>query len=300
MTSHYNQNINGWIILDKPQGISSNQALRKIQYLLHAKKAGHIGTLDPFATGVLPLAFGEATKLIPYLEGTEKTYDFTLKFGTATTTDDIEGEISETSEVIPSKDEILNILPEFTGNITQIPPKYSAIHINGERAYTLARKNAKFDIPPRQITIKSLTLNAYNSELGEAKLTVTCSKGTYIRTLGHDIAKKLNTCGHLTALRRTQNGFFDLSHTILLDNLKNILYKDGGVLPLLPVETFLCDIAVIALTEAEALKLKSGQTIDSDRFNIKNKLNAACYNDKLIALVELEDNTLKPIRVFNI
>jgi tRNA pseudouridine55 synthase len=300
MTSHYNQNINGWIILDKPQGISSNQALRKIQYLLHAKKAGHIGTLDPFATGVLPLAFGEATKLIPYLEGTEKTYDFTLKFGIGTTTDDIEGEISETSEVIPSKDEILNILPEFTGNITQIPPKYSAIHINGERAYTLARKNAEFDIPPRQITIKSLTLNAYNSELGEAKLTVTCSKGTYIRTLGRDIAKKLNTCGHLTALRRTQNGFFDLSHTILLDNLKNILYKNDGVLPLLPVETFLCDITVIALTEAEALKLKSGQTIDSDRFNIKNKLNAACYNDKLIALVELEDNTLKPIRVFNI
>ena len=300
MSSHYNQNINGWIILDKPQGISSNQALRKIQYLLHAKKAGHIGTLDPFATGVLPLAFGEATKLIPYLEGTEKTYGFTLKFGIATTTDDTEGEISETSNIIPSKDEILTVLPQFIGNITQIPPKYSAIHINGERAYTLARQNADFDIPPRQITIKELTLNEYNQEQCEAKFTVTCSKGTYVRTLGHDIAHKLNTCGHLTALRRTKNGFFDLSHTILLDNLKNILYKDGGVLPLLPVETFLCDITVIALTEAETLKLKSGQAIDSNRFNLKKEINAACLNGKLIALVKLEGNTLKPIRVFNI
>lgn len=300
MSSHYNQNINGWIILDKPQGISSNQALRKIQYLLHAKKAGHIGTLDPFATGVLPLAFGEATKLIPYLEGSEKTYDFTLKFGVATTTDDTEGEISDTSNIIPSKDEILNILPQFIGNISQIPPKYSAIHINGERAYTLARKNADFDIPPRQITIKELTLNEYNQKQCEAKFTVTCSRGTYVRTLGHDIAQKLNTCGHLTALRRTKNGFFDLSHTILLDNLKNILYKNSGVSPLLPVETFLCDITVIALTEAESLKLRSGQVIDSNRFNLKNKINAACLNGKLIALVKLEGNTLKPIRVFNI
>ena len=300
MTSHYNQNINGWIILDKPQGISSNQALRKIQYLLHAKKAGHIGTLDPFATGVLPLAFGEATKLIPYLESKEKTYEFTLKFGKNTSTDDTEGQVTETSTNIPTKEEILTILPQFIGNIAQIPPKYSAIHINGERAYTLARQNADFDIPPRQITIKELTLNSYNQELNEALFTVTCSKGTYVRTLGHDIAQKLNTCGHLEALRRTKNGFFDLSHTILLDNLKNILYKDGGVLPLLPVETFLCDITVIALTVAETLKLKSGQAIDSKRFNLTKEIIAACYNDKLIALVSPQGNTLKPIRVFNL
>ena len=300
MSSHYNQNVNGWIILDKPQGISSNQALRKVQYLLHAKKAGHIGTLDPFATGVLPLAFGEATKLIPYLEGTEKTYEFTLKFGITTTTDDTEGEVIETSNNIPRKEEILAILPQFIGNITQIPPKYSAIHINGERAYTLARKNADFSIPPRQITIKQLSLNKYNPELKEAELSVTCSKGTYVRTLGRDIAEKLNTCGHLSALRRTKNGFFDLSHTILLDNLKNMLYKSTGVSPVQPVETFLCDITVIALTDAEALKLKSGQTIDSKRFNITKEIVAACYNDRLIALVAFQDNNLKPIRVFNL
>jgi len=299
MSSHYNKDINGWIVLDKPQGLGSNQVLRKIQYLLQAKKAGHIGTLDPFATGVLPLAFGEATKLIPYLEGTQKTYEFTLKFGTATTTDDTEGEICATSDKIPNQDEIEKILPQFTGEITQIPPKYSAIHINGERAYDLARQGKEFEIPSRKIKIYELLLKDYRKDKKEADFEVTCSKGTYIRTLGHDIAASLKSCGHLTSLRRTKNGFFSLSDTILLDNLKNMLYKDAGVSPLLPVETFLCDITVIALTEAEALKLKRGQAIDSKGFKSSDKVAAACLENKLIALVEYKDNSLKPIRVFN-
>lgn len=299
MSSHYNQNVNGWIVLDKPQGISSNQALRKVQYLLHAKKAGHIGTLDPFATGVLPLAFGEATKLIPYVEGTEKTYEFTLKFGQETTTDDTEGEIIKTSDNIPTKEQIEAVIPYFIGKISQIPPKYSAIHINGERAYALARAGKDFTIPARQITIHNLELISYDTEQNTAFMRVHCSKGTYVRTLGHDIASKLNTCGHLTSLRRTQNGFFNLSHTILLDLKKNILYKSFGDSLVLPVETFLCDITVIALTDSEALKLKSGQTIDSKRFNIQSSINAACYQNKLIALVEPQGDTLKPIRVFN-
>ena len=300
MTSHYNKDINGWIILDKPQGISSNQALRKIQYLLQAKKAGHIGTLDPFATGVLPLAFGEATKLIPYLDSSEKTYEFTLKFGQATTTDDTEGEIIKTSPKIPLKSEIEQIIPQFIGEITQIPPKYSAIHINGERAYNLARNGKDFTVPARLISIKNLKLLEYKKETTSANFRVTCSKGTYIRTLGKDIAEKLNTCGHLTALRRTQSGFFNLSDTILLDNLKNMLYKTSGVSPILPVETFLCDITVIALTADETLKLKSGQPIDSTNFKTVDKVAAACYNNKLIALVKHQENFLMPIRVFNL
>lgn len=300
MTSHYNQNINGWIILDKPQGISSNQALRKIQYLLHAKKAGHIGTLDPFATGVLPLAFGEATKLIPYLEGSEKTYDFTLKFGKATTTSDTEGDICATSSKIPTHEEIQNILPKFTGIINQIPPKYSAIHINGQRAYELARKGEEFDIPTRQVNIKNLKLIQYDNNSSSAQFQVTCSKGTYIRTLGTDIASALGSCGYLTALRRTQNGFFNLTNTILLDNLKNILYKDDGNFPLLPVETFLCDITVIALTKEEADKLKRGQPIDSKGNILFPNVAAACLENKLIALVGNRDNKLFPIRVFNL
>ena len=299
MSTHYNKDVNGWVILDKPAGMSSNQALRKVQYLLSAKKAGHIGTLDPFATGVLPLAFGEATKLIPYLEGHTKTYEFTLKFGIATTTDDTEGEVIETSPVIPKKADIEQILPRFTGEITQIPPKYSAIHINGKRAYELARDGENFEIPKRQITISELKLLNYNSAENSADFSVTCSKGTYVRTLGHDIAAALGTLGHLTALRRTKNGFFSLSDTILLDNLKNMLYKVGGISPLLSVETFLCDITVIALTEAEVLKLKSGQAIDSTRFNAFEGVAAACFRDKLIALVEPQNNILKPIRVFN-
>lgn len=300
MSSHYNKDINGWIILDKPQGVSSNQALRKIQYLLCAKKAGHIGTLDPFATGVLPLAFGEATKLIPYLEGTEKTYEFTLEFGTATNTDDTEGVICETSTKIPTKEEITNILPQFIGNIMQIPPKFSAIHINGQRAYKLARDGNEVKIPPRNINIKELKLINYDIDKKQGTFIVTCSKGTYVRTLGKDIAKKLGSCGHLRALRRTRNGFFDLRHTILLENLKNILYKDYGDIPVLPVETFLCDITVIALTETESLRLKSGQPIETKEIYISNKVYATCLNSKLIALVEYKENKLYPIRVFNI
>lgn len=300
MSTHYNQDINGWIILDKPQDMSSNQVLRKIQYLLRAKKAGHIGTLDPFATGVLPLAFGEATKLIPYLEGTEKTYEFTLKFGIATTTDDTEGEICETSNTIPTENDINEIIPDFVGEISQIPPKFSAIHINGERAYKLARLGDEFDMPSRLVTIKELKLLEYNQDNQEAKFTVTCSKGTYVRTLGRDIAKKLNTCGHLSALRRTKNGFFDLSNTILLDNLKNMLYKSDGANPVLPVETFLCDITVIALTSEEALRLKNGQHIDSKRFSPFTSVSAGCLDNKLIALIEYKDEKIYPIRVFNI
>lgn len=300
MSTHYNKDINGWIILDKPQGISSNQALRKIQYLLHAKKAGHIGTLDPFATGVLPLAFGEATKLIPYLEGTEKTYEFTLKFGQATTTADTEGEICETSPSIPTPEQIQNILPQFTGKITQIPPKYSAIHINGKRAYDLARANIEFEIPSREINIKKLTLLDFFPKQNSAYFRVKCSKGTYIRTLGTDIAQALGSCGHLTTLRRTQNGFFNLSDTILLDNLKNILYKQSGNFSLKPVETFLCDITVIALTKEEALRLKQGQAIDYKGFNHLLNTSAACFDGKLIALVEEKENKLFPIRVFNL
>ena len=300
MSSHYTENINGWIILDKPQGVSSNQILRKIQYELHAKKAGHIGTLDPFATGVLPLAFGEATKLIPFLEEGNKTYEFTLKFGQSTSTDDTEGEIIQTSDYIPSQEEIKKILPQFMGKITQIPPKYSAIHINGQRAYELARNGADFEIPQREITIFELKMTDYRPQQNEADFCVTCSKGTYVRTLGHDIAEKLHTCGHLTALRRTQNGLFKISDTILLENLKNILYKGQGVSSVLPVETFLCDITDIALTEEEALKLKNGQSLSAQRFPPFTGKAAAMYNHKLIALIENRDNALIPIRVFNL
>ncbi len=300
MNSHNNQNINGWIILDKPQGISSNQALRNIQYLLHAKKAGHIGTLDPFATGVLPLAFGEATKLIPYIKENEKTYDFTLKFGEATSTDDIDGEITAISPYIPTQTEIENVLSSFRGNIRQTPPRYSAVHINGRRAYDLARQNITFTIPEREIFIKDLILTSYNYKTATANLKVTCSKGTYVRALGRDIAQKLKTYGHLTTLRRTKNGFFDLSHTILLENLKNTLYKNNGVYQLLPVETFLCDITVIAVTAEEALKLKNGLTLPLQRITPFSGIAAACFENKLIALIQNKENKVYPIRVFNL
>lgn len=299
MSSHYNKDIHGWIILDKPQGFSSNYFLRKIQYELQAKKAGHIGTLDPFATGVLPLAFGEATKLIPYLEGNEKTYEFNLEFGSSTTTGDIEGEILETSPKIPLKKDLIEIIPNFIGEISQTPPKYSAIHINGKRAYDLARNGQDFEIPKRTVTIKNLELKDYNKQTKTASFIVTCSKGTYVRTLGEDIAKSLGTLGHLTSLRRTKSSFFKLSDTILLEKLKNILYTTPAKDVVLPVETFLCDITVIALTDSEASKLKRGQAIENKHNFMSKSICAGLFNNKLVALVEVRDSFLSPIRVFN-
>jgi tRNA pseudouridine55 synthase len=300
MSTHYDKAVNGWIILDKPQGVGSNQVLRKIQYLLRAKKAGHIGTLDPFASGVLPMAFGEATKLIPYLENAGKTYEFTLRFGEATTTDDTEGEVCATSEVLPSREELEAVLERFRGDIMQIPPKFSAIHVNGQRAYKLARQQGDFSMPERAVHISELKLLTYYEAEKSADFSVSCSKGTYVRTLGKDIAEAVGSCGHLTRLRRTKNGIFSLDDTILLENLKNVVYKGCEDSIILPVETFLCDITVIALTEGESLKLKSGQAIES-RENISfEKVAAACFENKLIALVEYKDGMLYPTRVFNL
>ena len=299
MSSHYTKDINGWIILDKPKGLSSNQALRKIQYELKAKKAGHIGTLDPFATGVLPLAFGEATKLIHFLEGNEKTYEFTLKFGQQTTTGDIEGEINNTTTKIPTANEIKKIIPNFIGEISQIPPKYSAIHINGQRAYDLARSGVDFEIPKRTVTIKNLELKEYFADTNCAYFSVTCSKGTYVRTLGEDIAKSLGSLGHLTTLRRTKTSIFNLSDTILLEKLKNMLYTTSEENIVLPVETFLCDITVIALAQDDAFKLKRGQAIENKQNIEIGTIASALFENKLVALVEARENSLFPIRVFN-
>lgn len=300
MKHNKGEKINGWLIIDKPAGINSTTVVSQTRHLLNAAKNGHTGTLDPFASGVLPIAFGEATKLIPYVTEGKKEYEFTLKFGSATDTLDLTGQIISSCNTIPTKEQILNVLPSFIGKINQTPPAYSAIKINGKRAYDLARSGQNVDIPERQITIYDLQLLSMLPD-SQAKFKVECSKGTYVRTLGSDIAQKLGTYGYLTALRRTKCGIFSLKDTILLDNLKKLDYSALRQ-SLLPLLTCLCDITVIAISEEEALRLQQGQKLSAKAHNIENKNQdmIAVAADKPIAIVRIEEKSISPIRVFNL
>jgi len=294
------EKINGWLIIDKPVGIGSTTVVNQTRHLLNAQKNGHTGTLDPFASGVLPIAFGEATKLIPYVTDGDKEYEFTLKFGSATDTLDHTGQIIASGGSIPSRKQILAILPSFIGQITQIPPAYSAIKINGRRAYDLARKGEDVTIPSRQITIHDLQLLEILPD-SQARFRVACSKGTYVRTLGADIAVKLGTLGHLTALRRTKCANFSLTDTILLDNLKKLDYSAHQQL-LLPLLTSLCDITVIAISKEDADRLRQGQKLSAKSYAVEHQngeMIASCDGSP-VAIVRVEEKSISPIRVFNL
>lgn len=296
------EDINGWLIVDKPRDMGSTQVVNLTRRLFNAKKNGHAGTLDPFATGILPIAFGEATKLLPYVTDGRKEYEFVIQWGKATNTDDSEGEIISESEKIPSRQEILDVIPAFIGQVKQIPPAYSAIKINGQRAYQLARKGEDVVIPERVIEIYDLELL---EELPnhQARFRVECSKGTYVRTLGHDLAVKLGTCGYLQELRRTKCGQFGLESKILLENIKNIVHSDALKEILLPLETSLRDIAEIAVSEADADKLRKGQGVSPRAYEVQNLIGqeaAAFYDESLVAIVRIEDKRISPLRVFNL
>ena len=300
MKHSHGEKINGWLIIDKPTGIGSTTIVNQTRHLLNAQKNGHTGTLDPFASGVLPIAFGEATKLIPFVTNGDKEYEFTLKFGSATDTLDLTGQITADNGNLPSKDQILAILPSFIGQIPQIPPAYSAIKINGKRAYDLARKGLSVDIPERLITIHSLQLL---NELPDSqfRFRVSCSKGTYVRTLGADIASRLGTYGYLTELRRTKCAHFSLADTILLDNLKNMDYS-ARQQSLLPLLTSLCDITVIAISEEDAVRLRQGQKLSAASYQVAdlNQEAIVAFASQPVAIVRVEAKSIVPIRVFNL
>lgn len=302
MSRHKKGNkVNGWLVVDKPRDMGSTQVVSLTRRLFNAQKNGHCGTLDPFATGVLPIAFGEATKLISYVTDGEKEYEFVLYFGEETDTLDTEGQVVATSENIPSAEDIKAVLPFFIGEITQVPPAYSAIKIDGKRAYDLARQGKEVQIPERRINIYALELLEMITNR-TARLRVRCSKGTYVRTLGADIAKKLGSCGHLKELRRTKCGNFDLSQKILLENIKNMEYGEALVKSLLPVMTCLRDIAVIAVGKEEAKKLKLGQSLSPKALDVKNLIGfeaAAVFENELTAIVRIDERKISPVRVFN-
>ncbi len=249
----------GWICLDKPKGISSNLAMVKIRKILK-EKTGYVGTLDPFATGVLPIAVGRARKFIQFVEDVEKIYEFEIVFGTSTDSYDETGKITEFTKIIPKKDQIEKILPEFCGEIEQIPPKFSAIKINGRRACDLIRQNKIVEIPSRKIFIHDLKLLDF-FENSHAKLRVHCSKGTYVRTLAVDIAKKLGSLCYVKELRRIKSGFFSIDHAITLEKLTEIVDTsklDGNLLPL---ESPLDDIPALALDRSYVSRLQNGLSV---------------------------------------
>ncbi len=293
--------INGWLILDKPQGMGSTEAVNLTRRWFDAKKNGHCGTLDPFATGVLPIAFGEATKLVPLVTEGRKVYEFVVEWGKATNTADCEGEVCETAEKIPSKEEILQVLPEFLGKITQVPPIFSAVKINGERAYALARAGKEVDMPERIVEIFALELLEIKED-GAASFRVECSKGTYVRSLGRDLAVRLGTVGHLRALRRLKSGNFTIEDAIKLENLKNMVHSENPERVLLPLVTSLRDIAVIAVSEADAAKLAKGQSLSPKSYDVSllvGKDALAVCGDKLAAWVRIDTRKIAPVRVFN-
>jgi tRNA pseudouridine55 synthase len=315
MRNRKGQPVHGWLVLDKPVGLSSAQAVGKVRYLLNAAKAGHAGTLDPLATGILPIACGEATKTMNFVVDGDKSYRFTVKFGESTATDDREGEILASSAVRPSDATLVAALPGFIGLLAQIPPIFSALKVGGARAYDLARAGIVPELPTRQVRIDALRL-IDRPDADHAVLEVDCGKGTYVRSLARDLAKALGTLGHVVELRRLKVGRFTLETAISLDELAGLAHTPAVERLLLPIETALDDIPALALTDAEAHRLRQGQTVallgrpDLDRLLALQAQLAASGREgdptilalaagRLVALARLESGQLRPVRVIN-
>lgn len=252
------RSIDGVLLLDKPLGFSSNQALQKVKWLFQAAKAGHTGTLDPLATGVLPICLGEATKFAQYLTDADKTYVASLRFGATTTTGDAEGDILVTKPVTFTTAQLVAVLTQFEGEISQVPPMYSALKHEGKALYSYAREGVEIDRKARTVHIRQITLNTYAD--GVAELSVTCSKGTYIRTLAEDIGNRLGCGAHLIGLRRTATAGYDISQTISIDMLESLTQAQRDQL-LLPVDSAIEDIPKVVLNADAAYYLLQGQAV---------------------------------------
>jgi len=252
------RNISGWLVLNKPYDMSSTEAVGKVRWLLSAKKGGHAGTLDPLATGILPIALGEATKTVPQVQDGTKIYQFTLVWGTATTTDDIEGEVFATSAHRPSAKEVEQALPAFRGVITQIPPAFSAIKIDGERAYDLARAGKTVEMPEREVEIDRFELLEHGES--QSRFEVECAKGTYIRALARDLAEMLGTRGHVGQLHRAAVGHFTDALAIDLETFEAASLEERDAM-LLPVASGLADVPEIRLDARQAATIRLGNPV---------------------------------------
>jgi tRNA pseudouridine55 synthase len=297
--------VHGWIVLDKPVGITSTRAVGVIKRLYGTAKAGHAGTLDPLASGMLPIALGEATKTVPFVQDGTKSYRFTVRWGAETATDDTEGPVVATSDHRPGAAEIAAALPAFVGAVEQVPPAFSAIKVAGERAYDLARAGEVVELEPRIVEIDRLDLVDV-PDADTAVFETDCGKGTYVRAIARDLARRLGTRGHVVALRRTAVGPYGEADMIPLEKLEEMAHngaRDGDLAAALrPVETALDDIPALALTDAEANRLRSGQPVLL-RGRDAPVLEGPAYvtaRGRLVALCEAEAGALHPRRVFNL
>ena len=298
--------VHGWVILDKPVGMTSTQAVGAIKRLFKAKRAGHAGTLDPLASGCLPIALGEATKTVPFVMDSRKVYRFTVRWGDERNTDDADGQSIATSDQRPTRAEIEALIPRFTGTISQIPPRFSAVKVDGERAYDLARDGVATELEARTVDIHHFALvNIVDKD--RAEFVAECGKGTYVRALARDMGRILGCYGHIAALRREAVGPFDLGELISLEQLTALCHRAAAgeanlADALLPVETALDDIPALAVSRADAARLQRGQAVllrgrDAPIFHGAVYVTAA---GRLVALAEVDRGEIVPKRVFNL
>jgi tRNA pseudouridine55 synthase len=300
------RDVHGWIVLDKPVGMTSTHAVSVIKHLFAAKRAGHAGTLDPLASGSLPIALGEATKTVPFVVDSRKTYIFTVRWGEERDTDDAEGRVVRTSETRPDAAAIQALLPRFIGEIEQIPPRFSAIKIAGERAYDLAREGEAVEIAPRAVTIYRLELVDI-PDPDHAVLAAECGKGTYVRALARDLGRLLGALGHVSALRRSRVGPFSESDMIPLEQVEALCHRaaagEGHLADIiLPIETALDDIPALAVSPADAARLHRGQATllrGRDAAVLRGLVQVAVHG-QLVAIAEVDRGEIVPKRVFNL
>ncbi|MAG98711.1 MAG: tRNA pseudouridine(55) synthase TruB [Alphaproteobacteria bacterium] len=288
--------IHGWLVIDKPQGLTSAAVVAAVRRISGAAKVGHGGTLDPLATGVLPVALGEATKTVSYVMDGTKAYSFTVAWGEARDTDDSEGAVTERSDVRPSAAAVTAALPSFIGTIEQLPPAYSALKVGGRRAYDLARAGQAVKLAPRQVRVDSLKLLA-SPDPDHACFELVCGKGTYVRALARDLGRLLGSFGHVVEMRRARVGDFSEGQAISLDKLNELRHSSALDSAILPVETALADIPALALTGPQAERLQHGQAIRV--LNIADGICRTMTDGRLVALAEANDGEVRPLRVFN-
>ena len=295
------QNINGILLLDKPSGITSNKALQRVRSLIKAKKGGHTGSLDPFATGMLPLCFGEATKISHYLLNEKKTYSVVVKFGVSTSTGDLDGEITGSSKIKEySEDQWKKFLNEFKGESEQIPPMYSALRHKGKRLYELARKGEIVDRAARKIQIFSIKLVDLSKDT--INFEITCSKGTYIRVLAEDIAKKLGMLGHVSQLRRKSVGNFLESKMVNLSILEDLAQNNNLAISncFITIDEALTEFSVVSLNDLQSSKFRNGQQLEFDG-HFDDNVKVYDHNNNLVGIAyKKNQNTLAPKRIFHL
>ena len=300
------RDVHGWLVFDKPVGMTSTHAVSVIKHLFAARRAGHAGTLDPLASGCLPIALGEATKTVPFVFDGRKTYRFTIRWGEERDTDDAEGRVAATSDKRPDRDAIEALLPRFTGTIDQVPPRFSAVKLGGERAYDLARDGEVVELAARTITVHRLELIEI-PDPDIAILTAECGKGTYIRSLARDLGRALGVFGHVASLRRSRAGPFGEADMIPLEQAQSLCHRaaagEGHLADaLLPVETALDDIPALAVSPADAARLQRGQAAlmrGRDAPIVRGMVQVAC-SGQLLAIAKVEHGEIVPRRVFNL